>query len=123
MAPPPSGRNDSANTIRLKSTTYPNGRVIENDYGTAGEMNDILSRVAEIVDVSTDDILARYVYLGLSTVVIAGYGEDGTDPSIELTYLKQGGESNGDAGDQYAGLDRFGRVVDQRWLEYSTGAR
>ena len=29
--------------------------------------------------------------------------------------MKQGAESNGDAGDQYTGLDRFGRVVDQRW--------
>jgi hypothetical protein len=26
------------------------------------------------------------------------------------------GESNGDGGDQYTGLDRFGRVVDQRWI-------
>src|SRR5207247_1593395 len=31
-------------------------------------------------------------------------------------------ESNGDAGDQYIGLDRFGRVVDQRWITTSNGA-
>src|SRR5207237_6530639 len=30
------------------------------------------------------------------------------------------GESNGDAGDQYTGLDRFGRVVNQRWLSSGT---
>src|SRR5205807_8064117 len=30
------------------------------------------------------------------------------------------GESNGDAGDPYIGLDRFGRVVDQRWLNETT---
>ena len=29
------------------------------------------------------------------------------------------GESDGDAGDQYTGLDRFGRIVDQRWLSTS----
>ena len=34
---------------------------------------------------------------------------------MDLTYIKQTGESDGDAGDQYTGLDRFGRVVDQRW--------
>jgi YD repeat-containing protein len=32
---------------------------------------------------------------------------------MELTYYTSGG--SGDAGDQYTGLDRFGRVVDQRW--------
>jgi hypothetical protein len=33
---------------------------------------------------------------------------------VDVTYIKQTGESNGDAGDQYTGLDRFGRIVDQR---------
>jgi hypothetical protein len=34
-----------------------------------------------------------------------------------LTLIKQGAEANGEAGDQYAGLSRFGRVLDQRWLQ------
>jgi RHS repeat-associated protein len=34
-----------------------------------------------------------------------------------LTYFTSGG--SGDAGDQYTGLDRFGRVVDQRWRKTS----
>jgi len=34
---------------------------------------------------------------------------------MKLTYIKQTGEPVGDGGDQYTGLDRFGRVVDQRW--------
>jgi YD repeat-containing protein len=38
-----------------------------------------------------------------------------------LTYIKQTGEPNGDAGDQYTGLDRFGRVVDQRWIDTASG--
>jgi hypothetical protein len=57
-------------------------------------------------------------YLGLSTVVIRNYSQAGT----QLTYVKLSGESNGDAGDQYTGLDRFGRVVDQRWIVTTTGA-
>ena len=28
----------------------------------------------------------------------------------------------GDAGDQYTGLDRFGRVVDQRWVKTADGS-
>ena len=35
---------------------------------------------------------------------------------MKLTYIKQSGEPNGAGGDQYAGLDRFGWVIDQRWL-------
>ena len=27
----------------------------------------------------------------------------------------------GDGGDQYTGLDRFGRVIDQRWIKDSSG--
>jgi YD repeat-containing protein len=56
----------SANTIRPTAITYPDGREITYDYGTAGGMNDALSRVAAIVD---DDVssthLADYSYLGL----------------------------------------------------------
>jgi RHS repeat-associated protein len=42
-------------------------------------------------------------------------------PGVDLTYINQAGEANGDAGDPYTGLDRFSRVVDQRWLVTSTG--
>jgi RHS repeat-associated protein len=40
-------------------------------------------------------------------------------PSVQvgLSYLRQGSEPNGDGGDQYVGLDRFGRVEAQRWLQ------
>ena len=36
-----------------------------------------------------------------------------------MTYIKLATESVGDAGDQFTGLDRFGRVVDQRWINGS----
>src|SRR5947209_6370973 len=52
----------------------------------------------------------------LSTVVVRSHPQ----PGVDLTYVKQTGESNGDAGDQYTGLDRFGRVVDQRWINTAT---
>jgi RHS repeat-associated protein len=41
---------------------------------------------------------------------------------VDLTYIMQGAESTGDAGDQYTGLDRFDRVVDQRWIKTSDGS-
>jgi hypothetical protein len=53
-----------------------------------------------------------YAYLGLGTVVLMTHPETGVD----LTYIKQSGETDGEAGDQYIGLDRFGRIVDQRWV-------
>jgi hypothetical protein len=41
-----------------------------------------------------------------------------------LTYIQQGSGNPpnppADGGDQYVGLDRFGRVVDQRWIKTST---
>jgi YD repeat-containing protein len=41
---------------------------------------------------------------------------------VDLTYVKRAGEANGDAGDPYVGLDRFGRIVDQRWLRSGDGS-
>src|SRR5262245_61759029 len=62
--------------------------------------------------------LAEMHSIRLSAMVVKrAHGE----PGVDLTYIKQSGESNGDAGDQYTGLDRFGRVVDQRWLKTSNG--
>src|SRR5579859_1209142 len=61
--------------------------------------------------------LEAYTYLGLDTVVKRAHPQ----PGVDLTYIKQTGESNGDAGDQYTGLDRFDRVVDQRWIVKANG--
>jgi RHS repeat-associated protein len=85
------------------------------NYGTAGGLNDVISRLASLSD--TSGTLESYDYLGLSTVVRRAHSQ----PGVDLTYIKQTGEANGDAGDQYTGLDRFGRVVDQRWLVTSNG--
>ena len=99
-----------ANHSRLTSITYPNGKVLTYNYGTTGGLNDVISRLASLSD--TSGTLESYDYLGLSTVVRRAH----LQPGVDLTYIKQTGEANGDAGDQYTGLDRVGRVVDQRWL-------
>ena len=38
------------------------------------------------------------------------------ETGVNLTYIAQPGQPVGDAGDQYVGLDRFGRVVNQLWV-------
>src|SRR6516162_1393506 len=93
--------------------TYPNSRVL--NYNYASGLDDSISRLTSISDSSAT--LEAYTYLGLDTVVKRAHPQSGVD----LTYIKQTGESNGDAGDPYTGLDRFGRVADQRWLNISTG--
>ena len=52
-----------------------------------------------------------YSYLGLGQVVVK------STPVANLSYIQATGDTsaNTDAGDQYTGLDRFGRVIDQVW--------
>jgi RHS repeat-associated protein len=101
-----------ANNSRLTSITYPNGKILNFNYNSG--LDSTISRLSSLSD--TSGTLESYSYLGLDTVVKRSHPQ----PSIDLTYIKQSGESNGDAGDQYTGLDRFGRVVDQRWINTST---
>jgi YD repeat-containing protein len=103
-----------ANHSRPVSMTYPGGRVLSYNY--AAGLDDAVSRVTSLSDGT--GVLEAYTYLGLSTVVKRSRPQDGE----ELTYVKRAGEANGDAGDQYTGLGRFGRVVDQRWLTSTSGA-
>jgi RHS repeat-associated protein len=102
-----------ANNSRPVSLTYPNGRVLS--YNDNAGLDNAISRLSSLSDNTAT--LETYTYLGLATVVKRGHPQ----PGVDLSYLKRAGEANGDAGDQYTGLDRFGRVVDQRWLSSSTG--
>ncbi|MES2659494.1 MAG: RHS repeat-associated core domain-containing protein [Verrucomicrobiota bacterium] len=104
-------------TARLTDTIYPDGRTMQLGYGDVGSIDDVLSRVATVMDVTTSSPweVAAYTYLGADTSVISGYAE----PEVELTYIKQGSEPDGPAGDPYAGLDRFGRIIDHRWIKSS----
>jgi RHS repeat-associated protein len=92
-----------ANHRRLTGITYPNGRVVNSNY--AG-LDNTISRLTALSDTSAT--LERYTYLGLDTVVERAHPQ----PNVNLTYLISG---SSDGGDQYVGLDRFGRVVEQRW--------
>jgi RHS repeat-associated protein len=102
-----------ANHSRLTSIIYPNGKVL--NYNYAAELDDAISRLSSLSDNS--GVLESYDYLGEFLVVARKHPQ----PGVDLSYIKRTGEANGDAGDQYTGLDRFGRIVDQRWLKSSDG--
>jgi YD repeat-containing protein len=69
-------------------------------------LDDTISRLTALTDGATT--LEAYSYLGLDTVVERKHPQ----PNVNLSYLISG---SSDGGDQYVGLDRFGRVVEQRW--------
>jgi RHS repeat-associated protein len=111
----PSGTNYS----RLSSITYPNGRL--EDYAYSTGLDSDISRVSGLSDDAGTGAgsVESYKYLGLDTIVqrLDGNG-------VELTYLAQMGDTlaSGDGGDQYKGLDRFDRVIDQWYLNTGTSA-
>ncbi|NBU75579.1 MAG: hypothetical protein EBS30_10205 [Planctomycetes bacterium] len=73
--------------------------------GYASGVNEAISRLPTVADgANTVEVLS---YLGLGTVVMRTHAETG----VNLSYLKQSGEPDGDAG--------FGRMVDQRWVSGS----
>jgi YD repeat-containing protein len=102
------------NHSRLTSMTYPNGKVLTLNYSSG--LNDTISRLSSLSD--STGTLESYKYLGLDTVV----ERDHPEINVNLTYIQQAGDSNAntDGGDKYTGLDRFGRVIDQNWINTST---
>jgi RHS repeat-associated protein len=101
-----------ANHSRLTSIVYPNGKVLNYNYNTG--LDDSISRLSSLSD--TSGTLESYTYLGLSTVVKRAHPLPTN--GLDMTYITPGG--SGDAGDQYTGLDRFGRIVDQKWQQNTT---
>jgi RHS repeat-associated protein len=102
---------------RLSQMTYPDGYALSfnatfNDLA-AGRVTNISGARAGS---GTSGVLEAFKYLGASTVAERSRPEVG----ITLTMATTTGV-NGDGGDKYTGLDRFGRVVDQRWTN-SAGA-
>jgi RHS repeat-associated protein len=98
------------NHSRLVSMTYPNGRVLNYNYNSG--VDDRISRVSSISD--STGTLEAFSYLGLNTVVTRSHPQSG----INQTYVIPGG--NPDGGDQYTSLDRFGRVVEEKWVNPNT---
>jgi len=99
---------------RLTTITYPSvttPRIV--DYIYNGGVDDHIGRVSSLYDQYSSTTLEAYAYLGLNTVVQRSHPQSGVNQS----YVISGG--NPDGGDQYTGLDRFGRIVEQRWAKTS----
>ena len=69
-------------------------------------MNRYASRLTSLSELT--GTFKSYDYLGLGTVVRRNHPQ----PAVDLTFL---GTGPGSGGDQYVGLDSFGRVIDQNW--------
>ena len=92
--------------LRPSSVTYPNGRVLRYEY-TSGD-DDNLARISYLADDSGGAVgthLAEYTRLGLDQVVKVDY----TEPDLRFDL------AHGAGAGLFAGLDKFGRVVDLRW--------
>ena len=100
---------------RLERMIYPNGRVLRYEYNTGTDRT--IGRISYMADQAvTGEVgahLEEYSYLGLGTIVERRHPEVSTN----LTYI---GAGTGEGGDKYVGLDRFGRVIDQRWVKGGT---
>jgi len=96
---------------RLESLTYPSGRVLFSDYGTADALADRLSVPYRLRETNgSGTILVEYSRTGGGIPVITDYQQ----PDLKLDLF--GGTTS-----TYAGLDRFGRTIDQRWYDYTSG--
>jgi RHS repeat-associated protein len=101
------------NHSRLTSIIYPSSRTV--NYNYASGLDDSISRVTSLQDNGAPLPLEVYSYLGLNTVVKRAHPE----PGVDLSYINAPGGSS-DGGDQYTGLDRFGRILDQYWAQAGT---
>ena len=109
--------NTGATYSRLTSIVYPNGRQLDLVYTGNFGVDANISRVSGLSDDSGTGVgnIESYTYLGLGTIV-----QRNRPNNVNLTLARLNvNEGTGDGGDEYIGLDRFGRVVDQRWTNNS----
>ena len=83
-----------------------------------GTLDGTIGRVTGMQDHGDGTILESYNYLGADTIV----QKNRSQPGVDLSYIQQNGDTlyGGDGGDRYTGLDRFGRVIDQYWVNPNT---
>ena len=99
--------------LRPRRVTYPSGRKIHSTYDS-GSVADALSRVDMLEADNGSDApgtdLVAYSYNGARRLVSSDYKQ----PALKLDLFR------GNSG-TYAGLDRFGRTIEQYWYFYTGG--
>jgi len=108
----------AAQGSRILSMMYPNQRQLDYVYNSG--LDSSISRVSALADDSGSGsgTLASYLYLGAATIV-----QQTNANNTALTAIQQTGDTlaSSDGGDRYTGLDRFGRNIDQNYINTSTG--
>jgi len=104
--------------MRPKNVRYPSGRLVHYRYGPEGSRDEMISRLATIHDDSDGlpgEVLSEYAYSGLGRMASERY----PTPDVRLDYYQgtspAAGQPSTASRQGYAGLDRYGRVKDQRW--------
>jgi RHS repeat-associated protein len=110
-------QGSGGNHSRLTRITYPSGYAV--NYRCLIGIDDALSRPSALqghnFDTTAGVNFEAFKYMGAGTVI----ERLRPDINVTLSMLSFSG-TTGDAGDKYTGLDRFGRVVDQRWTQGTT---
>ena len=109
--------NDSDSTVaRLTHYLYTDSKS-SSPWEESG-VSDAISRVSAIASTTSrgtsaenDNVYAAYLYNGVGRLAV----EDFTQPDVRLDYW-------GQTPDTYAGFDRFGRVTQQLWRDYTEPA-
>jgi RHS repeat-associated protein len=105
------------NHSRLTRITYPDAYAV--DYAYTAGIDAAVSRPTSLSGQQAGSTAAvtleAFKYLGVGTVIERSRPE----VNVTLSMVNFSG-ATGDAGDKYTGLDRFGRVADQRWTQGTT---
>lgn len=119
------GATDAGGTYSRKTTmTYPDTSKIHFGYGASDSINDNISRLDLIARDNSGSVgthIEEITYMGLATAV----ERVRTEGQTKLSYVDSiswGSTDPREAGDGYEGLDRFGRISDQRWIETNGSA-
>ena len=109
-------QGSGGNHSRLTRVTYPDGYALNYTYsGIDAAVSRPTSLSGLRAGASTAITLEAFKYLGAGTVIERSRSE----VNVTLSMVNFSG-ATADAGDKYTGLDRFGRVVDQRWTQGTT---
>jgi RHS repeat-associated protein len=109
-------QGSGGNHSRLTRITYPDGYALNYTYSGIDSAVSRPTSLSGLRAGSTAAVtLEAFKYLGAGTVIERSRPE----VNITLSMVNLAG-ATADAGDKYTGLDRFGRVVDQRWTQGTT---
>ena len=99
------------NHHRVRGLIYPDGSEIEIEYGAVNSISDRINRAKRIADNPNKVEFAEYDFVGLATPVVIDYGK----PDVRMDLHADGVGST--VSGRYDGLDCFGRIVRQRWVD------